>query len=78
MAAERGVDLQGVIDALVADATARIDTAVADGRLDAERAAELKAALPDRVAEFVNRDRPRRDRRGGPPPEVEPAVPGGR
>ena len=54
VAAEEEVDVQTVIDALVADATTRIDEAVADGDLEADRAEELKAELPDRIADVVN------------------------
>ena len=56
MAEERGVAVQTVIDAIVADATARIDDAVADGDLEADDATELKEDLPDRVTDLVNRD----------------------
>jgi hypothetical protein len=59
VAGDRGVEVEIVIDALVADATARIDEAVARGALDPERAAELKEALPERIDRFVNRERPR-------------------
>ncbi|HEX7094316.1 MAG TPA: hypothetical protein VF183_00435 [Acidimicrobiales bacterium] len=57
VAEERGVDLQAVIDAMVAAATEEIDERVAAGRLDAERAEELKAELPERIASLVQRDR---------------------
>jgi hypothetical protein len=43
-----------VIDAMVADATERIDQRVADGDLDADRAASLKKGLPDRITDVVN------------------------
>jgi len=56
VAEEQGVDVQDVIDALVADATAHIDDDVADGDLDAERAAALKENLPERIADLVNRE----------------------
>jgi uncharacterized protein YidB (DUF937 family) len=62
VAGERGVDVQAVIDAMVADATERIDQRVADGDLDADRAAELKAELPERITDVVNGEGPR----GGP------------
>jgi hypothetical protein len=54
VAGERGVDVQTVIDAMVADATERIDQRVADGDLDADRAASLKEDLPDRITDVVN------------------------
>ena len=53
--------MQTVIDALVADASAKIDEAVADGDLEADRAAELKENLPERITAFVNGEL-----RGGP------------
>lgn len=49
-----GPKTQDVIDALNAQADARIDTAVANGRLKAETAANLKARAHDRIANFVN------------------------
>ena len=49
-----GVDPQVVIDALVADATAEIDEAEAAGRIDADRATELRDALPERITALVN------------------------
>jgi uncharacterized protein YidB (DUF937 family) len=58
VAEERGVDLQTVIDAMVAEATARIDERVAEGDLDADRAAELKEGLPERITDVVNGEGP--------------------
>ena len=53
VAEEEGVDVQDVIDALVADAT--------------ERLAEIEAALPERMTELVNRTGwGEHDGRGGP------------
>lgn len=61
-----------VIDALVAEATARIDQAVTDGKLTAEQATERKANLTERITAMVNRTPPapgeRRGHRHGPPP----------
>jgi hypothetical protein len=54
VAQAEGVDVQKVIDAMVADATARIDRAVTDGKLDADRAASLKDGLKDRITTLVN------------------------
>lgn len=54
VAAANDVDVQTVIDALVAEATTRIDAAVADGRLDADRADTLKANLEQRITDRVN------------------------
>ena len=56
VAAARNVNVQTVVDALVADADAEIDEAVADGDLDAEDAAELKEDVTDRVEDLVDND----------------------
>jgi uncharacterized protein YidB (DUF937 family) len=58
VAEERGVDVQAVIDAMVADATERIDQRVSDGELDADRAAEVKEDLPARITDLVNGEGP--------------------
>lgn len=63
VAESKGVDVQVVIDALVAEATSRIDEAVAAGRIDAARGDELKAKLTERITTQVNT--PREDRRPG-------------
>jgi hypothetical protein len=55
VARAHGVEPQAVIDKLVADATARIDQAVADGKLSADKAAEIKNKLNGRVTSLVNR-----------------------
>lgn len=55
------VDVDAVIDALVADATAKFDEAVANGRISAERAETMKAALTERITAHVNGEHP------GPP-----------
>lgn len=54
IAAAQNVDVQDVIDAMVASATAKIDTKVAAGDLDADRAAEMKSHLVERVTALVN------------------------
>ena len=61
VAEEKGVDVQTVIDAMVNEATSRIDQRVADGDLDADRAAELKQDLPERITDLVNGEGPRFD-----------------
>ena len=58
VAGEKGVDVQTVIDAMVADASAKLDQAVADGKLTADEAAERKADLATHIADFVNNGRP--------------------
>ena len=47
-----------MVDAIVAQAIERIDDAVADGRLEAERAEALKAELPERAGRLVDATRP--------------------
>jgi uncharacterized protein (DUF433 family) len=55
VAAAHNVPEQTVIDAIVDAATKKIDDAVAAGKLDATRAADFKAKLPDRVKQLVER-----------------------
>lgn len=54
VATAHGVDPQTVIDKLSADATARIDKAVADGKITAERGATMKSKVGERVTKLVN------------------------
>jgi hypothetical protein len=54
VAESHDVDVQTVIDALVADAEAAIDQAVENGRIDEDRAAVIKENLPDRIEAMVN------------------------
>jgi hypothetical protein len=58
VASAQGVEVQAVIDALVAEATTRIDAAVADGDLTEEEATERKADLEGRVTDLVNGELP--------------------
>ena len=58
VAAEKNVAIDKVISAMVADATERIDRAVADGRITQEQATERKATLNEKITELVNRDGP--------------------
>jgi hypothetical protein len=73
VAQEQNVNAQAVIDAMVADATARIDQKVQEGDLTAEEANERKADLEERITRLVNEGPPERGDRGdrseGPPPE---------
>lgn len=67
VAKAHSVDVQKVIDALVADATARIDEAVTAGKVTAEQAATRKSTLEARITERVNNVAPiGRGGRGGP------------
>lgn len=82
VAEAKGVDVQTVVDALVADATRRIDQAVTDGDITAERAASLKEGLAERINRLVNEGgrlkgvHPFGERNGAFPPAGELA-PGG-
>jgi len=64
IATAHNVDPQAVIDALVQAANQRIDTAVSNGWLSADRAAQIKQRLPDRIARIVDNWHPRRVRQG--------------
>ncbi|MEJ7585222.1 MAG: hypothetical protein WKF43_14345 [Acidimicrobiales bacterium] len=56
VATDKNVELQTVIDALVADATAAIDQKVTDGDIDADQATELKNGLTEHITDLVNRN----------------------
>jgi polyhydroxyalkanoate synthesis regulator phasin len=58
VAADKGVALDTVTQALTDAANTAIDKAVADGMLSADRAAEIKAKLPDAITRFENATRP--------------------
>lgn len=70
VAKDKGVDAQKVIDAMVADATQRIDQAVKDGKLTAEQAGRKKENLAARITRMVNEGRPRRG--AGPSADTPP------
>jgi hypothetical protein len=55
VAAEQGVAVEDLSAALVAEAEERIDDAVAEGMLDAERAEDMKAGLAERIDDHINR-----------------------
>jgi uncharacterized protein (DUF433 family) len=54
LATEHGVDPDALEAAIIEAATAKLDEAVAQGRITEERAAELLARLPEMVNRFVN------------------------
>ena len=54
VATDHGVEPSAVVDAIVAAAGERIDQAVADGKLDAERAAKLRERVPQLAERLVN------------------------
>jgi hypothetical protein len=59
IAKSKNVDVNKVIDALVADANAKIDTAVKNGKLSQDRAKTLKDAIRSAVTAFVNNSLPK-------------------
>jgi transposase-like protein len=54
VARSHNVDPQKVIDAVVTAADKKVDAAVAAGKIDATRAAELKDRIPQRVTKLAN------------------------
>ena len=64
IAASQGVDLQSVIDALLANAQARIDAKVESGRIDADQAADRAASIEERITARVNGEEVERDGEG--------------
>ena len=64
IATAQGVDIQNVIDSIVANIQARIDEKVATGDIDADRAAEKSENLEERVTSRVNGERGERGERG--------------
>lgn len=54
VAAANNVDVQTVIDALVAEANARLEAAVADGGLSEAEAAERKTDIVEHITDMVN------------------------
>jgi 3-hydroxyacyl-CoA dehydrogenase len=60
IAAEQGVDVQTVIDSLVAEVTAHLDLAVESGRLTQEEADAKLAEVTERITDFVNNGLPER------------------
>lgn len=57
VARSKNVDPQRVTDALVAKANAAVDQAVQNGKLTADRAAQIRAKLPQLAQDVVNRPR---------------------
>jgi hypothetical protein len=58
IAKAKNVDLDGIVDALVKDATAKIDQAVQDEKLSQEQADEIKADLKERITDVLNGELP--------------------
>jgi hypothetical protein len=70
VAAEQGVAVQAVIDAMVAELTAHLDEHVASGDLTRDEADAKLAKATERITDLVNNGRP--DRRGSAP--ADPAA----
>ena len=68
VATANGVEPQAVIDALVAEATTRLDQAVTDGRIEQADADARKAELTERITTAVNEGFPATAGRRGPRP----------
>lgn len=60
VANERGIETQSLIDQLVAKVNAKVDEAVANGKLSAERAAQIKQKAPERITKLVDTPLPDR------------------
>ena len=64
VARAQGVDVQSVIDSLLANAQARIDAKIADGRIDADRAADRLTTIEERITARINGEQVERNGRG--------------
>ena len=53
LAADAGVPSDRVVDAVVRDANTKVDRAVADGRMAADRASLLRSRLPNWAEQLV-------------------------
>jgi len=74
VASAKGVEIQTVVDALVAAATQRIDEAVSSGKLTAAQAETMKGSLAERITDRVNSVRPEGGRRRGGGRHAGPAT----
>jgi polyhydroxyalkanoate synthesis regulator phasin len=61
IAADQGVEVQAVIDELVAEVDERLDNAVENGRIDQAEADEKLADATTKITDMVNNGRPERD-----------------
>ena len=67
LATQNDVEVQAVIDALVAEGNERIDNALEDGRIDEAEAAERRTELTERITTLVNDGFPTRPTATRPP-----------
>lgn len=63
VAIQKGKSVQGLVDALAAKAFERIDRAVAEGKLPADRAQQMKDRAVEMLTNLVNRVPPQRPER---------------
>ena len=56
--ATAGKSRDGLVNALVADATAKVDAAQTAGKITPDQATQLKSNLSTRLAQFVDNTRP--------------------
>ncbi len=69
VAKDKGKSVEGLVDAMVADAQKHLDQAVEDGRLTEAQAEERLAEIEEHVTALVNGELPDRPQRSfGPPP----------
>ncbi len=61
IASAQGVEVQAVVDELVAELTERVDNAVENGRIDQAEADEKLADATAKITDMVNNGRPDRD-----------------
>jgi hypothetical protein len=73
---EHGGDVEAIKQTLIDNATERINTEVAEGRLTQERADELLQNLPDFIDRLLNGQLPERPGQPGPRGRGEPGRPG--
>jgi DNA-binding IscR family transcriptional regulator len=73
VASDKGVNVQVVVDALVASATNHINEEVASGEITQAQADQKLAELSQRVTDRVNNPRPEGGPRGGHGPKGAPA-----
>jgi hypothetical protein len=64
LAEANGVPTETLVDTLVAQASQRLDVAVENGRIDADKAADFEEKLEEQMTERVNGEFSRRDRFG--------------
>jgi hypothetical protein len=58
IATAQGIEVQAVVDTLVAELTERLDAAVADGRIEQSDADDKLADATEKITEMVNNGRP--------------------